>query len=77
MAYLGIGYSGDDPPFLRKLVEKNIKWLSGDRVPHFFGDRFLILYDSNIAREFAHKCLLEAGKNEINVYPMGRPLEQC
>ena len=56
MAYLGIGYSGSDPLFLRDLVNKHICWLKGDRLPRFFGDGFLILYDSNTAREFAKKC---------------------
>jgi hypothetical protein len=76
MAYIGIGYCGDDSPFLRNQVEKNIKWLRGDRLPHFYGDRFVVLYDSNTAREFAHKCEIAAGENEICVYPMGRPVEQ-
>jgi hypothetical protein len=75
MAYLGIGYSGSDPEFLRNQVEQYRQWLMGERVPHFFGDRFLVLYDSNIAREFARKCLRGAGDKEIAVYPMSRPLE--
>jgi hypothetical protein len=76
MAYIGIGYGGDDSSFLRNQVDKNRKWLNGDRLPRFYGDRFVVLYDSNTAREFAHKCEIAAGKNEISVYPMGRPVEQ-
>jgi hypothetical protein len=76
MSYIGIGYCGNDPPFLRNQVNKNMKWLKGDRVPRFYGDRFVVLYDSNTAREFAHKCEVAAEKNDICVYPMGRPVEQ-
>jgi hypothetical protein len=76
MAYLGIGYCGANASFLRDQVDKNIKWLKGDRLPRFFGDCFLVLYDSNTAREFAHKCELEAAANDIIIYPMGRPLEK-
>jgi hypothetical protein len=75
MAFIGIGYCGNYPAFLHDQVEKHMQWLNGDRPPHFFGDRFLVLYDSNTAREFAHKCALEAGAKEICVYPMGRPVE--
>jgi hypothetical protein len=77
MAYIGIGYCGDNISFLRDQVDKNSKWLKGDRVPRFFGNCFLVLYDSNTAREFAHKCELEARTSEIIIYPMGRPLEKC
>jgi hypothetical protein len=76
MAYIGIGYCGDDPSFLHRQVDKHIQWLKGDRPPHFFGDCFLVLYDSNTAREFAHKCQSDAGAKEICVYPMGRPVER-
>ncbi|HEX7510288.1 MAG TPA: hypothetical protein VF335_03255 [Chitinivibrionales bacterium] len=76
MAYIGIGYSGADPAFLHTQVEVHSKWLKGDRPPHFYGDSFLVLYDSNTAREFAHKCEQAAGDNEISVYPMGRPIEK-
>jgi hypothetical protein len=75
MAYIGIGYCGDETLFLRNQVEKNRKWLKGDRFPRFYGECFLVLYDSNTAREFAHKCELEAGKNHICIYPMERPVE--
>jgi hypothetical protein len=76
MAYIGIGYCGDDSPFLRNQVDINRKWLKGDRLPRFYGDCFVVLYDSNTAREFARKCEIAAGKNEICVYPMGRPVER-
>lgn len=74
MAYIGIGYSGRNSTFLRDQVDKHIDWLSGDRLPRFFGDAFIVLYDSNIAREFAKKCMQAANKNEITLYPMERPL---
>lgn len=56
MAYLGIGYSGEHPTFLRDQVTKHIAWLKGDRLPRFFGNAFVVLYDSNTAREFGKKC---------------------
>ncbi|NLL12724.1 MAG: hypothetical protein GX267_04915 [Fibrobacter sp.] len=75
MTYLGIGYSGPDNLFLRDLVNKHIDWLKGDRLPRFFGDAFIVLYDSNTAREFAKKCK-EASDDEnvIVVYPMDKPV---
>jgi hypothetical protein len=75
MAYIGIGYSGTNPLFLHDLVEKNGMWLKGDRQPRFFGDRFLLMYDSNTAREFARRCKEEAERNTVVVYPVGRPYE--
>ena len=75
MAYIGIGYSGTEPDFLKNIVDKNIAWLNGDRVPRFFGDKFIVLYDSNTAREFAHKCRVAAAEHEIVIYPMDRPYE--
>jgi hypothetical protein len=76
MAYIGIGYSGPDTTFLRNEVDKSLSWLQGDRRPFFFGDGFLVLYDSNTAREFAKKCVDAARPGEISVYPMGRPLDK-
>jgi hypothetical protein len=76
MAYLGIGYSGDNPSFLRDQVDTHIDWLKGDRLPRFFGDAFLVLYDSNTAREFAKKCKDAAEENAVVIYPMERPLKQ-
>lgn len=73
MAYLGIGYSGQDTSFLRDLVNKHINWLKGDRLPRFFGDCFLILYDSNTAREFAKKCKdAAAGDENITFFTMDK-----
>jgi len=76
MAYIGIGYLGGDTGFLRDLVQRNNAWLKGDRIPRFFGDNFVVLYDSNTAREFAHKCLAAATDGSIVIYPMDRPIEQ-
>ncbi|MBD3241952.1 MAG: hypothetical protein GF331_15285 [Chitinivibrionales bacterium] len=75
MAYVGIGYSGSDERFLRDLVDRHRDWLEGDRVPRFFGDRFIVLYDSNTAREFAAKCFRAAEPHTLSVYPMGRPFD--
>jgi hypothetical protein len=76
MAYIGIGYSGFDSAFLRNQVDKYHSWLQGDRLPHFFGDGFLVLYDSNTAREFAKKCADDAGAGQVCIYPMDHPLPQ-
>jgi hypothetical protein len=75
VAYLGIGYSGSDSSFLREQVNIHLNWLKGDRLPRFFGDSFLVLYDSNTAREFARKIRQTATDNSITVYPMERPLK--
>ena len=74
MAYIGLGYSGPQPAFLREFVEGHSAWLKGDRMPRFFGDSFIVLYDSNTAREFAKKCKDAAEKNSITLYPMDRPV---
>ena len=76
MAYLGIGYSGTDSTFLRQLVSKHGSWLKGDRLPRFFGDSFIVLYDSNTAREFAKKCTDAADDNAVSIYPMKHPVKQ-
>lgn len=73
MAYLGIGYSGSNSLFLREQVNLHISWLKGDRLPRLFGDAFLVLYDSNTAREFAKKCKNAAEENSITIYSMDRP----
>lgn len=75
MAYIGIGYSGEDPDFLVHTVEHHRIWLQGDRQPKFFGNRFLILYDSNTAREFAKKCLAAAPRDTISIFPMEKPID--
>jgi hypothetical protein len=74
MAYIGIGYSGGQKEFLREQVSRHSAWLKGDRVPRFYGDGFVVLYDSNTAREFAGKCVDAAEKNAITIYPMERSL---
>ena len=77
MTYIGIGYTGQTPRFLRDMVEEYADWLQGDRVPRFFGDQFVLLYDSNTAREFARKCLDRAGDGHgVTVYPVDRPVEE-
>jgi hypothetical protein len=74
MAYIGIGYSGTQPDFLREVASHHMAWLKGDRVPRFFGDAFVVLYDSNTAREFAKKCKDAAPPETITIYPMDRPI---
>ncbi len=76
MAYLGIGYIGDDSAFsLSDFVERHSAWLKGDRLPRLFGDQFAVLYDSNTAREFAKKCQTAAPKDTIIVYSLSRTNE--
>jgi hypothetical protein len=75
MAYIGIGYLGSEPSFLRRLADKHDAWLKADRVLRFFGDGFVVLYDSNTAREFAQKCRDAAPPNTVVIYPMEKPVE--
>ena len=75
MAYLGVGYSGPDERFLEDRVEENREWLKADRLPRFFGSAFVVLYDSNTAREFVRKCRGAAQEGSLSVYPMDRPYE--
>jgi hypothetical protein len=76
MSYLGIGYTGPTQSFLREEVNKYMEWLKGDRLPRFFGDAFLVLYDSNTAREFAKKCKADASPDTITIYHMERPSKE-
>lgn len=75
MSYLGIGYNGTKTSFLRDEVNLYMDWLKGDRLPRFFGDAFIVLYDSNTAREFAKKCKNNAEPGTILVYHMENPPE--
>lgn len=75
MAYIGIGYSGDDSDFLPNFVEQHRIWLQGDRLPKSFGKCFLILYDSNTAREFAKKCITAAQQDTISIFPMEKSID--
>ncbi len=72
MAYLGIGYSGPETAFLRDQVTLHIDWLKGDRLPRFYGDDFIVLYDSNTAREFARKCRLADSNSAVHIYTMDK-----
>ncbi len=76
MAYIGIGYSGNDPDFLVKIVDEYKTWIEGERKPKFFGNGFLLLYDSNTSREFVKKCVESAPLNTISAYPIEKPLER-
>ena len=75
MAYIGIGYSGNDATCLREMVRRNSAWLNGDRIPRFYGDNFIVLYDSNTAREFVSRCRRQPFGPELTVYTMGNPTE--
>lgn len=75
MAYVGIGYSGSEPGFLRQCADTHAEWLKADRVPRFYGDDFVVMYDSNTAREFVRKCKASAAPGTLTVYPMDRPCE--
>ena len=76
MAYIGIGYNGPNKSFLTDLVTANMPWLKADRVPRFYGDGFVVLYDSNTAREFAKRAREAAEQGALIVYPMDRPLDE-
>jgi hypothetical protein len=76
MSYLGIGYTGPTQSFLRDEVSKYMDWLKGDGLSRFFGDSFLVLYDSNTAREFAKKCKTDSGSDTITLYHMERPSKE-
>ena len=75
MSYIGIGYSGTDSDFLQDIVNRHRAWLMGDRQPKFFGKCFLILYDSNTAREFVKKCLAAAPQDTISIFPIEKPID--
>ncbi len=71
MAYIGIGYTGAGEEFLSAQVHHNAAWLKGERTVRFFGPRFIVLYDSNTAREFVRICTRQAAHpGEITVYSM-------
>jgi hypothetical protein len=76
MSYLGLGYNGAKNTFLRDEVNLYMDWLKGDRLPRFFGDAFIVLYDSNTAREFAKKCKNDADPGTIFIYHMEKPPEE-
>lgn len=68
MAWVGICYEGDDAEFLTSMVDKYRSWLSGDRLPRMFGKNFILIYDSNTAREFLKKIKGDLEKGKIIVY---------
>lgn len=76
MAYIGIGYSGSDEAFLKRFVDAHSDWLNGDRQPRFHGPCFIVLYDSNTAREFVRKCSAAAPAGTLSMYAMTRPFDQ-
>jgi hypothetical protein len=68
MAWLGICYEGPDSGFLITMVEKHKSWLQGDRVPRMYGNSFMVIYDSNTARELVKKIEYDLSKGRILVY---------
>ena len=68
MAWLGICYDGPDSEFLPSTIEKHKQWLKGDRIPRIFGKHFIVIYDSNTAREFVKKIKSELEQGKIVVY---------
>ena len=75
MAYLGIGYQGNDPEFLQEQIAIHSQWLKGDRLPRQYGNGFIVMYDSNTAQEFAKKCIESAPDNSIVLYKMDRTIQ--
>jgi len=76
MSYLGIGYNGSEQSFLRDEVNRYMDWLKSDRLPRFFGDSFIVLYDSNTAREFAKKCRMDSAQGMISIYHMEKHADE-
>ncbi len=70
MSYIGIGYKGSEKSLLEKYAKKHRDWLEGDRKPMFFGESFLVMYDSNTAREFIKMCLRDLAVSKLVVYKM-------
>lgn len=68
MAWLGICYEGGDNEFLPEAVKRHNAWLSGDRVPRLYGKNFIVIYDSNTAREFVKKLTKEIVTGKLVVY---------
>lgn len=68
MAWIGVCYEGEDSGFLPSMVEKYQPWLKGDRIPRMFGENFIVIYDSNIAREFLKKIKTELKTGNIIAY---------
>lgn len=76
MSYIGIGYNGSEELFLRDEVNKHMDWLKSDRLPRFFGDAFVVFYDSNTAREFVKKCRLNSPDGTISIYHMEKTADE-
>lgn len=68
MAWLGICYEGADGEFLPAALRKHEAWLSGDRIPKLYGNNFVVIYDSNTARELIKKLTAELITGRIVVY---------
>lgn len=74
MAYIGIGYSGHIEGYLKSFFERENEWIYSERKPRFFGDSFVVLFDSNTSREIIKKISTDAPKDSIMIFPMGKEL---
>ena len=68
MAWLGICYEGYDEEFLSSAVARHQSWLKGERTPRMYGKNFIVIYDSNTAREFVKKIKKELHSGKMIVY---------
>lgn len=76
MAYIGIGYNGNIEGYLKSFFEKEKDWIEGERKPRFFGDSFVILFDSNTSREIVKKIYQDVPANSISIFPMGKEISK-
>lgn len=74
MTYIGIGYTGNTEGYLNSFFEKEKEWISGERKPRFFGDSFVVLFDSNTSREIIKQISQDAPKGSISIFPMGKEM---
>jgi len=70
MSYIGIGYKGSDQHYLRKLVLRHDAWLAADRSYSFYGDQFLVMYDSNTTRELCHIICTEVDAADVEFFTL-------
>lgn len=76
MAYIGIGYNGNIEGYLKSFFDNEKDWISGERKPRFFGDSFVVLFDSNTSREIIKKISEDAPTDSISIFPMGKELKK-
>lgn len=76
MAYIGIGYNGNIEGYLKSFFDRENDWIIGERKPRFFGESFVVLFDSNTSREIIKKISKEAPYNSISIFPMGKEFQK-